>query len=229
MGDAFKCIFDRVSEVVHGVDAPLVTGSVMRQVIDPVDNWVSHVEVARSEVDLGTESHLSVLKFAGSHSLKQIKAFFDGSVTVGALCRSLCIASHVAHLFGSKLADVSETLFDKLNGITVHLLEIIGSIEESVIPVVAEPVDVFLDSLNEFLILFGGVCIIHSEVAETAVFLGCAEVDLQSFSVADVKIAVRFGRKSGVDLFTVDSSAFFEFFVDYLLNKILAFCHNEHS
>ena len=44
--DAFKSVLDRVSEVVHGVDAPLCACSVVRQVVDPVDNRISHVEVA---------------------------------------------------------------------------------------------------------------------------------------------------------------------------------------
>ena len=125
-----------MSEVVHGVDAPLCACSVVRQVIDPVDNRVSHVEVAGSEVDLCTESHLSVFEFAGSHSLKEIKALFDGSVSVRGDCGSLCVASHVSHLVGCELANVSEALVDEFDSKFIHLLEILGSVEESVIPVV---------------------------------------------------------------------------------------------
>ena len=108
----------------------------MRQMVDPVDNRVSHIEVAGSEVDLRTESHLSVLEFAGSHSLKEIKALFDRSVPVRGDCGSLCIAPHVSHLVGCKLAYISEAFFDEFDSKSVHLLEILGSVEESVIPVV---------------------------------------------------------------------------------------------
>ena len=88
-----------------------------------------------------------------------------------------------------------------------------------------QPVNVFLDCLNEFLILFGGVCVVHSEVAETVVFLCGAEVDLQCLCVAYVKVAVRFRRESCVDLLAVYTTAFFEFLIYNLLNKILTVSH----
>ena len=85
--------------------------------------------------------------------------------------------------------------------------------------------DVFLDGFNEFLILFGGVRIVHSEVAQAVIFLGCTEVDLQCLGVSYMKVAVRFGRESRMDLLAVNSSAFLELFINDLLYKILAFCH----
>ena len=85
--------------------------------------------------------------------------------------------------------------------------------------------DIFLDGLNVFLILFGGVRVVHSEVAKSVISFSGTEVDLQSLSVTDVKVAVRFGRESGMDLLTVDSAAFLKFFVNDLLNKILAVSH----
>ena len=137
MCDSFESVFDRMSEVVHRIDAPLCASSVVRKVIDPVDNWISHVEVAGSKIDLRTESHLSVFKFACSHSLKEIKALFDRSVSVRGDSGSLCIASHISHLVRCKLANVSQSFFDELDRKSVHLLEILGSVEESVIPVVS--------------------------------------------------------------------------------------------
>ena len=85
--------------------------------------------------------------------------------------------------------------------------------------------DVFLDSLNEFLILFGGVGVIHSEVAETVIFFSCAEVDFQCLCVSDMKVAVRFRRESCVDLLAVYAAAFLELLVNNLLNKILTVSH----
>ena len=126
-----------MSEVIHRIDAPLSACSVVGKVIDPVDNRVSHVEVTGSEVDLGSESHLTVLKLAGSHSLKEIKALFDRSVSVRGDSGSLCIASHISHLVRCKLADISEAFLDEFDRKSVHLLEILGSVEESVIPVVS--------------------------------------------------------------------------------------------
>ena len=124
MCDSFKSIFDRMCEVVHRIDAPLCACSVVRQVIDPVDNGVSHVEVTGCEIDLSTESHLSVFEFSGSHSLEKIKALFNWSVAVRGDCGSLCVASHVTHLVGCEFAYISETLVDELDREFIHLLEV---------------------------------------------------------------------------------------------------------
>ena len=68
--DTFKCIFDRVREVIHRIDAPLVTGVVVTHVVDTVDRRITHIEVAGSQIDLRTKCHGSIFKLAVLHSLK---------------------------------------------------------------------------------------------------------------------------------------------------------------
>ena len=55
VGDVLDGIRLAVGVVVHGVDAPLVAGAVMRGVQDAVHDRVAHVEVGRGHVDLGAE------------------------------------------------------------------------------------------------------------------------------------------------------------------------------
>ena len=55
VGDVLDGVRLAVGVVVHGVDAPLVAGAVVRGVKDAVHDRVAHVEVGRGHVDLGAE------------------------------------------------------------------------------------------------------------------------------------------------------------------------------
>ena len=197
-----------MSKVIHGVDAPLGSRSVVGKTVDPVDNGISHVEVTGCEVDLCTKCHGTVLELAVPHSFEQIKALLDRSVAEGALSGSIDIASHLLHLLGCELADICKALLYEFYGKTVHLLEVFGCVEESVAPVVTEPLDVFLDSIYILFVFLSGIRVIHTKVTKTTVELCSTEVDLVCLGVTYVKVAVRLGRETGMHLLAVASAAF---------------------
>ena len=62
--DVLNRVLDRMSEVVHRIDAPLVTGIVVCHVSD------THVDIRRCHIDLCAENLLSVLVHAVLHVLK---------------------------------------------------------------------------------------------------------------------------------------------------------------
>ncbi len=64
VGDALDGIRLAVRVVVHGIDAPLVAGAVMRGVEDAVHDRIAHVEVGRGHVDLGAEHAAAVGELA---------------------------------------------------------------------------------------------------------------------------------------------------------------------
>ena len=72
MGDTLQGVLNGVSEVIHGIDAPLVAGAVVRHVLDAVDGRVAHIEVAAGQVDLGAEGHSAIGEFTGPHPSEQI-------------------------------------------------------------------------------------------------------------------------------------------------------------
>ncbi len=100
VGDVLHRVLDGVGKVIHRVDAPLVTGAVMVQAVDAVDDRIAHVEVARREVDLRAQGHFAVLHLAVLHLLKEGEALFDRAVTVGGLGWSGEVAAVFAHLLG---------------------------------------------------------------------------------------------------------------------------------
>ena len=224
MGDALERVLYGVREVVHGIDAPRVARAVVVHTVDAVDNGVAHVEVARREVDFGAERHAAVGELARAHTAEQVEAFLNGTVAERADGGGARVAAVFAHLFGRQLADVGETLLDQLHREAVHLLKILGGVEEAVAPVKAEPVNVLPDGVNVLHVLFGGIGVVHAEVADAVVFFGGGEVDADRLGVADVQIAVRLGRKTGVYGFALVAAALGNVLVDKGVDKI-ALCY----
>src|SRR6185436_7388872 len=66
-------------------------------------------------------------------------------------------------------------------------------------PLEAEPADVLLDRLDVLDVLGGRVRVVEAQVAGPAELLRQAEVDADRLGVADVQVAVRFGREAGRD------------------------------
>ena len=196
----------------------------MVHAVDAVDDGVAHVEVARSEVDFGAERHAAVGEFSRSHAGEQVKALLDRTVAVGTFRGRLCIAAVLAHLLGRQLADIGETLLNQLDREVIHLLKVLGRVEEAVVPVEAQPRDILFDRVDVLDVLLGGVGVVHAQVADAAEFLCGREVDADCLGVSDVEIAVRLGRETGVNLFALVSAALGDVLLDKIVNEVT--CHN---
>ena len=120
-------------------------------------------------------------------------------------------------LLGGQLANVSVTVLYEFFGKLVCFFKIVGAVEESVSPVKAEPMNVFLDGVNKFRVFLRGVSVVHSEVAESVIFLRSAEVDYQRLAVSDVEISVRFGGKTSVYCFCLAGR---DIFIYKVINKV---------
>ena len=72
MGDVLDRVLNRMREVVHRVDAPLVAGILVGEVRNAVDDRIPHVNVRGSHVDLRAKYLLTVRVLALSHLLKEL-------------------------------------------------------------------------------------------------------------------------------------------------------------
>lgn len=192
-------------------------------IADTIERRVAHVEVAGSQIDFCAQRHAAFRKFTGAHTAEQIEAFFDRTVTIWAGSRRIDIAAAGLEFFRGQFADISQSLFNQLFGIGIGLFKIIAAKIQAVIPGKAQPLDILLDSLHIFIILFGGVGIIETQVAQATKFFGDAEVDAQSLAMADMQISVRFRWKTGVNSFPFKAAAGREIFFDKFLDKIGGF------
>ena len=71
MSDPLDSILDRMSEIVHRINAPFVASIVMADVSDAVDDRISHIDVGRTHIDARTEHFLTVRILSFPHLLKQ--------------------------------------------------------------------------------------------------------------------------------------------------------------
>ena len=83
----------------------------------------------------------------------------------------------------------------------IKLVKVIAGIGD-LVWLKAQPLDHVKDSIEVLFFFFLWVRIIISEIAYAIVELGKAEIDGNSFAVADMEIAVGFWRKTGGDFLT---------------------------
>ncbi len=62
----------------------------------------------------------------------------------------------------------------------------------------AEPLHIRFDGLDVFRFFFLRVGIVEAKVGTSAEFVSQAEIDADGFRMADVQVAVRLGRKTGL-------------------------------
>ena len=222
VGDALQRVLNGMGKVVHGEDAPFGTLPMVVDEADAVDHRVTHVEVAAGKVDLGPEGHLPLLHFAVLHLLKQPQVLLDGTVPVRGHSGDADVAAVGLELLRRQLADIGKALLDKLHGVLVVLLKIVGAVVKTVAPVKAQPVDVLLDGVHILGVLLGGVGIVHPQVAQAVVLLGGAEVNAQRLAVADMQIAVGLRRETGVDGHSLELTTLCDVLVDKVQNKVFA-------
>ena len=200
MGDAFDRVRLSVGEVVGRVDTPGIPGSVMLCVQNAVHDRIPHIEVGRRHIDSRSKNAGTVGEFSCFHALKQVQIFFHRSIAVRAvLARLRQGAAVLSDLFCSQITNIGFSRFNELNGVFIKLFKVVGGIVFPVIPVKSEPTDILLDRLHVLQFLFGRVGVIKSHIADAAVIGGETKVEADGFGMPDMKISIRFRRKSRVN------------------------------
>ena len=217
VGHALQRVLQRVLEVVHRVDAPLVAGAVVVVAQDAVQRRVPHEYVRRGHVDLRTEDSRSVRELARLHPLEQVQVFLYGAPAVGAVHARLRQRTATnPHLLGRLVVHIGDALLDQRAGDIIELWEEVGR-EMQFVPLVAQPLDVLFDVVDEHRILLGGVGVVKPEVAGPAVLFRGAEIDAQRLRVADVQKPVGLGREPGFDVIVAARG---QVLIDELLDKV---------
>jgi len=197
--DALDGIRDAVRKVVQRIDAPFVPGAMMRRLQDAIQDRVTHDDVRRGHVDLGTQDPGAFVELAGPHASEQVQVLGDGTVPVWAVPAGLrqCAAIR-ANLLRGQVVHVRLAHLDQLLGVGIQLIKIVGCIVLAVAPVKPQPVDAIPHGLDVLGALLDRVRIIESQIAEPAKLLGDAEVQADRLRMAQLRVAVRFGRKPRV-------------------------------
>ncbi|PRD39768.1 UNVERIFIED_CONTAM: hypothetical protein NCL1_01509 [Trichonephila clavipes] len=204
MRDALQRVRDRVRVVVHRVDAPVVTGLVVGDLADAVEDRVAQVDVSRGHVDLRAQHVGAVGELARLHAREQLQVLLHRACAVRRVGAGLAQrAAAFADLLRGLRVDIGLAGADQLDGEIVQLLEIIRGVADLAGPVEAEPVHIALDGVDVLLRLLLRVGVVEAQVAGAGAarmrgsFLGETEVQADRLGMTDVQVAVRLRREAG--------------------------------
>ena len=210
-----------VREVIHRIGFPLRAGAMVLFVDDAVNDGVAEVHVGIGHVDLGTQDHGALRYFARVHLFEQREALLDRPVAERALHARL---RRCPFLLGDLLArlfvNVCLAFLDEPYGKVPKLLEIVGGIID-VAPMETEPLDVLLDSFDVFRVLLLRICVVKTQIADTAILLRDTEVHADGFGMTDVEVAVWFWRETCLQTSVVFAG--FQVGLYYLFDKVQTF------
>ena len=205
--DVLVGVLQRVSKVVHGVDAPCIARVVVVVVGNSIDNGVAHVHVAAGHINLGSQNCPTFREFPGFHSLELLEVFLYRAVAVRRMCTgSGQITALLAHGFSVLLIHIGQAFLNEVDSAFIVEIEDIGGPVKVLTPVEAKPLDVFLYGLDELNVFLAGISVIKTQVANSSqlgILLRYPEVQTNGFGVADVKIAIRLRGKAGNGYFAV--------------------------
>ena len=197
--DPLERVRQRMREVVHRIDAPVVASAMVRGVADPVQRRIPHVEVRRRHVDLRAQDMRAVRELARAHPGEEIDVLLGRSIAVRAVPpRFGQRAAVLPHLVGRQTVDVRQTAFDQRHGELIQAFEIIRRVQ-LFRPLESEPPDVLFDRIHVLDVFLDRIGVVESQVAGATVLHRHTEVEADRFGVADVEIAVGFRWKSRRD------------------------------
>ena len=193
-------------EVVHRIDVPFTTRTVMRvRGDDAVHDRVAEMHVRVCHVDLRAQHHLTLFNLTALHRFEQTQVLLNRTVAVrrshtgfGRRTFLLC------DLFCGLLIDIGFACLDETDRQVVQLLEIIRSIVY-LTPLEAQPSDIALDGLYVFGVFFGRVGVVETQVTNAVVFLSNTEVQADCLDVTDMQVAVRLRRETRLNTSVVHS------------------------
>ena len=199
--DALERVLNRVREVVQRIDAPLVALTVMMCADDAVDRRVAQVHVRAGHVDFGAQGLGAVGELAVAHILEQLEVFLDRAVAVRAFLARLGQRAAVrAHFLLRQIVNIRLALLDELHGALKAGLEVVRAVVDTAARLLAgQPLDVLPDGVHVLGIFLDRVGVVVAQVEQAVVFLRDRPVDEDRLCRADVQIAVRLGRKTGMN------------------------------
>ena len=198
--DAFDRIRQRVREIVHRIDAPRLTGAVMLGMTNAVEDRVAQIDVRRRHVDFRAQHVRAIRELASAHALEQIEIFCGAAIAIRRILAGLGERATIRpHLVGRDRIDVGDALVDQADGKGEKLFVVIRRVILAFAPVEPEPAHVVFDRIDVFDVFFDRIGVVEAEVAVAAEFLRDPEIEADRLSVADVQIAVWFGREARDD------------------------------
>ena len=185
---------------------------------DAVHDGVTEVHVGRCHVNFGAKHAAAIRELARLHATEEVEVLLHAAIAVRTFhARSGGHSPTLANLLLRLVIHIRQAFLNELLSPKVKLVEIIGSVM-FLRPLETQPSDVVPDRVHIFGILLHGVGVIKTQVGLATVFLSDTEIQTDRFCVADMQIAIRLRRESGIYFRIV--FPVLDVFFDNLLNEI---------
>ena len=208
-------------KVVHRVDLPLISRTVVGMKKDAVDHRVPHMHIGGGHINFGPEHPGTLWKLARIHALEQVQVLFHATIPKGTVrSRFGGSAFLTGNLFGRLVIHIGQPLLNQVGGKVVELFKVIGGKILPVFPVKSKPVNVLLDGIHKLHILLGGIGIVETEIALSAILLSYTKIETDGLGMTNMKVAVGLRRKACMHPFIIPAAA--NIFLNHGLNKIEA-------
>ena len=109
---------------------------------------------------------------------------------------------------------------NQLQSPIVKLTKVIRGIEK-IIPLETQPSDVSLNRVDVLLAFFARIGVIETQIAFATVSFCQTKVQANALGMSDVKIAIGLGRKTGLNLLTLQGLLGRKVLFDFVLNEVL--------
>src|SRR5665213_758703 len=111
--------------VVHWINAPLISGAVMRGMKNAIHYRIAHIEIWRRHVDLRAQHTAAVWKLAIFHAHKKIEILFNGSISKRTVLAGLGQSAAIpANFIRGQVVDIRLSILDEFQRPLEELREI---------------------------------------------------------------------------------------------------------
>ena len=217
--DPLEGIGQRMGEVVHGINHPLVTGLMMHFLADAIENRIAQIQVGALHVDFGTQYSSPLVQLTAAHLLEQGQILFHAALAIGAwLARRGEITAVLGDLLRAQAVHVGQPLVDQLHGQLIKPVEIVAGKLLLTIPGEPKPLHILLDRLDVLILFLLGIGIIEAQIATAVIAFGNPEVQADRLGMTNMQVPIGFRWKTGHHLAVVFT--FCKVTVDDLSDKI---------
>ncbi len=158
--------------VIHRINAPFVTGTVMVTMLDAVQNRITHMHIRGAHVDFCTQYPRSIGKFTVFHPLEQVKVFIHRLVAACAFLSGLCrYTPFGGNILRTGFIHIGLAFFYEHQSPFIQLVEVIGCIMCLTLPVESKPLNIFAYGINIFNIFGNRIGIIKPQIALAVILL----------------------------------------------------------
>ena len=165
-----------------------------------VNNRITHINIRRCHINLCTQNLFSVFIFSFTHLFEQLKVFLYGAVAVWAVFPRLFQCTSVfTNLFRTQVTHVSLAFLDQFYRTLIHGIKIIRCKIKVLFKICPQPFHIFFNRLYKFCVFFHRICIVKSQMKCSIIFLRQSIIQQNRLGMSNMKISVRFRRKSGTN------------------------------